>query len=550
VLGQFKRGKSTLVNALIGEAVLPTSVVPLTSIPTFLRSGSVRKAAVLFQNGRAPEEFVAMDGDDLKSFLSQFVTETANPQNRLGVSHVEVTHPAPILEKGVALIDTPGIGSTFRHNTETALNFLPQCDAAIFVVSADPPLTEVEVEFLEQVRGMASNLFFILNKVDYLDIEDRRMALEFLGQALSDTVGASGETPIFCVSAKQGLQAQLTDDAQLWRHSGLAEVERHLIEFLASEKSSVLHEAIARKAAGTIADSLLQLHLILRSLQMPLDDLRERLQVFEQEIRELERERQIVRDLLAGDQKRVIESLENHAERTRTEARKYLEGILTDALAREVDGKTNESHIQEALVEAIPGYFERRLGATTEMFRKRMTETLRPHQERTDHLIETIRRTVAELFEVPLHAPESSTAFEMVRQPYWVTHQWSSTMSPLPEGWIDRFLPRRVRMRRVKERLTERIRSMVFSNVENLRWATYQSVTESIRQFGLRLEEELSATTEATHGAIQAAVDRRRSQSETVGKETARLESAITELEVLRAGLRRERSLLRDGRTP
>ncbi len=63
-------------------------------------------------------------------FLEEYVTEAANPGNRLGINHVEVASPAEILSRGVVLIDTPGIGSTFRHNTEATLNFLPQCDAA------------------------------------------------------------------------------------------------------------------------------------------------------------------------------------------------------------------------------------------------------------------------------------------------------------------------------------------------------------------------------------------------------------------------------------
>ena len=80
----------------------------------------------------------------------------------------------------MVLIDTPGIGSTFRHNTQATLNFLPQCDAALFLVSADPPLTEVEVEFLKEVRTKVTHLFFILNKVDYLTPAEQQVALSFL----------------------------------------------------------------------------------------------------------------------------------------------------------------------------------------------------------------------------------------------------------------------------------------------------------------------------------------------------------------------------------
>ena len=130
VLGQFKRGKSTLLNALLGQNVLPTAVVPLTAIPTWIRYGHALRAQVQFTSTAAPEEFATTDPLDLCRFLTKFVTESGNPHNRLGVARVEVFHPAEILKNGVVFIDTPGIGSTLRHNTETTLHFLPQCDAA------------------------------------------------------------------------------------------------------------------------------------------------------------------------------------------------------------------------------------------------------------------------------------------------------------------------------------------------------------------------------------------------------------------------------------
>jgi len=193
VLGQFKRGKSTLLNALLGEVVLPTAVVPLTAIPTFIRPGDTLAARVHFLDQREPQDAEVQTSGQLGEFLAGFVTETGNPKNTLGVAQVEVLHPAALLGKGVVLIDTPGIGSTFQHNTEATLNFLPQCDAALFLVSADPPITEVEVEFLRQVKSKVSRLFFILNKVDYLSDEDRQAALEFLHTVLTEQAGVSIE---------------------------------------------------------------------------------------------------------------------------------------------------------------------------------------------------------------------------------------------------------------------------------------------------------------------------------------------------------------------
>ncbi|MDI6712410.1 MAG: dynamin family protein [Anaerosomatales bacterium] len=123
---------------------------------------------------------LAARAEELRSRLAEFVTEERNPHNVLDVEHVTVHHPAPVLASGAVLIDTPGIGSTYKHNTEATLNFLPHCDAAIFVVSADPPITEAEVEFLRQVVDRMPRLFFVLNKVDCLDEREREEAVGFV----------------------------------------------------------------------------------------------------------------------------------------------------------------------------------------------------------------------------------------------------------------------------------------------------------------------------------------------------------------------------------
>jgi hypothetical protein len=169
------------LNALLGWDLLPTSVIPLTAIPTFLRWGADYRVRIAFSEERPDEVVEAAGPRDVTETLENFVTEEANPKNRLGVLQAEVSCPAPLLARGLVLIDTPGIGSTYQHNTETTLNFLPQCDAALFLVSADPPVTEVELEFLKEVRRNISRLFFLFNKVDYLEDEDRRSSFRRWG---------------------------------------------------------------------------------------------------------------------------------------------------------------------------------------------------------------------------------------------------------------------------------------------------------------------------------------------------------------------------------
>ena len=223
------------------------------ALPTFIQFGEQRSLRVRYHDGR---QDTVLKGEPIKWLnkqLTGFVTEEANPKNTKGVLQVEITHPAAML-RDVVLIDTPGVGSTYRHNTEATMNFLPQCDAALFVISADPPITEVEVAFLREIRSRIGQLFFVLNKVDYLSDAEREMALGFYRTVLARDAGIDSGTRIFSTSARKGLQAKESGDVQQWAESGLAEVFDHLISFLAKEKNRVLRDAIGRKALDIFHD--------------------------------------------------------------------------------------------------------------------------------------------------------------------------------------------------------------------------------------------------------------------------------------------------------
>jgi len=535
VLGQFKRGKSTLLNALLGEEALPVSVIPLTAIPTFVRAGDRRHVRVIFGNGNSSIERSADDAQELNEFLAQYVTEEANPENRLGVSQVEVLHPAPILQAGVVLIDTPGIGSTHRHNTEATLNFIPQCDAALFVVSPDPPITEVEIEFLKDVRSRIGRVFYVLSKADYLTDSDRAKILEFLRRVLREQVGIDSDVSIIPVSAGSGLAARQNGDQDRWAKSGMRDIETLLTDFLVHDKESALAEAIARKASDVIGDVLLELRLSVQSLKMPLDELEKRLDLLGNRLVEADLQRTSEKDTLEGDQKRMAALLEEQAEQLRRKAKWQFSQVAQDALEK---NHLNTDAAQSALAEVIPGFFEHELGAMSMAFEGQVRDTLNRHRQRTDALIESIRRTAAELFDIPYQPIASKEEFEIKRQPYWVTHHWPISLGVLPEGFWDRLLPYGMRKSRAVRRMRERIEVLVAENVENVRWPTLQNLIKSFREFGNALDARLEEAVSATMGAIEAAYERRKSESAAVESETARLERSTSELEQLDEDLR------------
>jgi len=144
IVGQFKRGKTTFINALLGKDILPTAIIPLTSIITILTYGDKLQITTFFENGTKEEIKI----DD----LALYVTEKYNPKNEKKVNHVEIKYPSPYLKNGVQIIDTPGIASVHEHNTKTTYEYLPQADVAVFLTSVDPPLTEAELHFLHDIK--------------------------------------------------------------------------------------------------------------------------------------------------------------------------------------------------------------------------------------------------------------------------------------------------------------------------------------------------------------------------------------------------------------
>jgi len=522
VLGQFKRGKSTLLNALLGEPILPTAVVPLTAIPTFLHFGEKRSVRIAFEDGRE-QECKGCPYDALLDLLEQHVTEEANPENRLEVVEVDVEHPAPLLRKGLVLIDTPGIGSTYRHNTEATVRFLSQCDAALFVVSTDPPITEAEIAFLKTVHNHVRRLFFILNKVDYLSPGEREESLTFLRKVLEKQAQLTSPPEIFPVSARDALQARVEKNPGQWKASGMETVESYLLGFLASEKTRTLQEALSRKAYSVLSDVHMKLQLQRRSLETPLELLDEKHRLFEEKVEEAEGLRLSAGDLLAGDRKRMVKLLEEQSGDLREKAQVHFRSVLQETLESARDRVGLENGAKAAIAESMPTFFEKELERMSRTMNERVQQLLRTHQRRANDLVETVRRVALELFDLPYEQLEREETLDKVRRPYWVTHHWSTRLSEIPSGLFDWLLPRTILLRRIQKRLLAEIGELLMHNVENLRWATLQNLDRTFRQFTSNLDQHMKQTVSTTRRAIEDAREQRLRGSGRVAPEIERL---------------------------
>ncbi|HWP37183.1 MAG TPA: dynamin family protein [Gemmatimonadales bacterium] len=189
-VGQFKRGKSTLINALLDTDALPVGVPPVTSVPTVVRWGE--RAARVFQSGR----WRPIDPGDIR----EYVTQEHNPDNTRRVTGIELCLPHPLLEDGLCLVDTPGLGSVFDANAAATREFLPHIDAAIVVLGADPPISGDELRFTVELAQQVDILLFVLSKADRVPEADRAQAVAFAERVLAGALGRP-VGPVYEVSA-------------------------------------------------------------------------------------------------------------------------------------------------------------------------------------------------------------------------------------------------------------------------------------------------------------------------------------------------------------
>ncbi len=180
VLGQFKAGKSSFLNQLIGYNVLPVGVLPVTAVVTRLNYGMEKKILVTFLDG-SETEISLLD-------LTEYVTEKGNPENSKNVHIVDIFLPELISLKNLRLIDTPGLGSVFEHNTRVTKEWYNKIIIALVVISATQPLSENDLEVIRSASEQSPEVSVILTKVDLISSDEQQEILSFIKNKTKKTL--------------------------------------------------------------------------------------------------------------------------------------------------------------------------------------------------------------------------------------------------------------------------------------------------------------------------------------------------------------------------
>ena len=305
-VGQFKRGKSTLIDALVGEPILPAGILPVTSVATIVRYGETRAVRVHTQQEKTFEAGIDR--------IAEFVSEERNPENSKGISGVEVFVPAKLLAGGMCLVDTPGLGSVFAGNSAATHALVPHIDAAVLVLGADPPISGEELALAQAIAQETPHVLLVLNKADRTTEEERRQASEFALRVLqADKRGAR----ILQVSAQEQLGKR--NSRYDWQELARA------LSTLERESSAVLLQQAVNRGQRRIASRLLRLIAEERdALLRPLVQSEERIKRLQRISAHLSESLSDLSHLLTGEQQRL-------AHKFAIERELFLKNILQEA---------------------------------------------------------------------------------------------------------------------------------------------------------------------------------------------------------------------------
>ncbi|MDO8362242.1 MAG: dynamin family protein [Actinomycetota bacterium] len=239
VVGEFKQGKSSLINSLLGTPVCPVDDDLATSAITLVRFGDQPAAVVRRRDG----------GDKISepvpvSRVHEFVSESGNPGNAKGVERVEITVPSALLKQGLVVVDTPGMGGLGAGHAAATLGFLPFADGLIFASDASAELSAPEVEFLRRATELCPTVLFVQTKIDLFPNWEKIMGLN---QGHMERAGF--HIPMVAVSSALRDEALRRKDRALNELSRVPEVVKHL-------NDDVVLPAKASAAARSVGDAL------------------------------------------------------------------------------------------------------------------------------------------------------------------------------------------------------------------------------------------------------------------------------------------------------
>lgn len=501
VLGQFKRGKTTLINALLGEEILPTAIVPLTSIATILKYGEIQDIKVYFNDGRVIE--IAPES------LPLYVTEKGNPKNKKNVQEVIITYPSPYLKDGVRLIDTPGVGSIYQHNTDVAYQYLPKSDAALFILSVDQPIGQAELEFLKDVKEYSHRIFFLQNKADYVDSEDLNESISFSKKIIEECMGR--DVKIYPLSAKLALDSKLSGSKELLEKSYLTDFENRLNTFLMEEKGKVLLLSVSNTLLRILSKATFELELEMRSLTTPIDELKVKIATFEKKKKEVLEQKQDFDILLDGEVNRLVkrgldEDLDEFKKELTAVLSKKMESFYKENSSlpsRELNSALEE-FVKDEVKNAYNNWWAKEDGKLASAFEAICSRFI----AKIDETVDALFKFSSELFAIPFEAFKAEELWTVKPGFYYKFKEEPVMLELLTTSFtlsLPKFLGDKIILKKMREYMLE----MIDTQGGRVRYDFAERLDKGKLDFRWEMLQRIEATIEGISTAIEKGINQK-----------------------------------------
>ena len=387
VVGEFNHGKSSFVNALLGETVLPVGVTPTTAAIHHLKYAETPESTVVYSSGRRE----SIPFGDTRKFAVGGGTAADD------VDYLEVGYPAALLKERILLVDTPGVNDLSLQRADITYSYIPRADAVLFLLDAGQILKESERQFLNDklLKASRDKIVFVITKWDILNEDEKKEALAYARTQLANLVK---DPVVFPISAETALQGGKMAE------SGMPELLAHLTTFLAEERGRILLDNALGE--GLNVSNLLAkgVDARRRSLAMKTDELERRIKMLEEDLAgaagTIEQRRVKIREEISGIKVGAQKDLERFIEETirqlpnvidsakREDLRKFLPAFLQDTFQQwaEAEGKEIGGKLEVLAEKTIALIKEDANDAT-----KRVAQTLGHEVKKLDVQIDTFK---------------------------------------------------------------------------------------------------------------------------------------------------------------
>ncbi|MFI1284206.1 dynamin family protein [Streptomyces sp. NPDC020858] len=322
IVGEFNRGKSTVINALLGERVLPSYAQPCTAIINEVKWGEERRARLypMPVNGQdvAP---VDIGVDELADYVTIEDGEDGKPKSN-PYARAEVFWPLPLCENRVEIIDSPGLNEAPKRELIT-LGYLDQADALVMVLMATAPVSMSEQNFLDvHVRGGGHHdAFFLFTRIDDVPEAERRDTIKSVRNRLSRY--STRENRVYFVNARGMLEGRIGQDRGLVEASGMVPFEAELERFLVKERGHVKVLVPALRLRNVLTDARRSIETQQGMLQQSTAELRRAYEAQQGPLQQVEQRRRLIMS-------RVDTHLRDIADEASARARKFYRQTAND----------------------------------------------------------------------------------------------------------------------------------------------------------------------------------------------------------------------------